>query len=242
MTSLASVQHDPFASRIFERDVFALTCAQHGAALEEALPGVLAEYREKRPVLICAKVPTANVGTVACLEALGFGVVETNVTLKRQVQGAGSLRGACEVGFAVPEDEAGVRAVAGSAFRYSRFHVDPRMDNAMADRFKSEWAGNFFSGKRGDHMVVARMDGRVAGFLQLLQRDGVLVIDLVAVDASFRRRGVAADMMTYAQEHSEGIRSMQVGTQAANTVALRCYETAGFVAAGSSYALHYHNA
>jgi ribosomal protein S18 acetylase RimI-like enzyme len=241
MTAVASLQHDTFASGLLEREVYALSLREYGSRLMEALPGIVDACREKRGVMICTKVPTDQVAAVSYLERLGFGVVETLMTLTKEFVGAGTPTTGVEVGFAEPEDEAGVRALAGSSFRYSRFHMDPQVENAMADRFKEAWAGNFFCGKRGDYMVVARAEGEVAGFLQLLKRDNVLMVDLIAVGEGFRRRGIAAGMMDYAQQKVKGVRFMQVGTQVANMGALACYQKAGFTALASTYALHYHN-
>lgn len=119
------------------------------------------------------------------------------------------------------------------------------MPQATADAIKRAWAGNFFEGRRGDGMLVAEHEGRLAGFLQLLWgNDACLVIDLIGVDPAFQGRGIGRGMILHAARHGTGCgpvpRSMQVGTQAANTPSVRLYESLGFRLASAQHVLHYH--
>jgi ribosomal protein S18 acetylase RimI-like enzyme len=149
------------------------------------------------------------------------------------------------VRFARLSDRDPVAAIARSSFRFSRFHLDPLMPPAVANAIKAEWAANFFTGRRGDGMVVAEVDGIVVGFLQLLWSGiGVLVIDLIGVAASHQRRGIARNMIYYAARHGTGDarkpNRVRVGTQVANTQSVRLYESLGLRLVGAQYVLHYH--
>ena len=90
-------------------------------------------------------------------------------------------------------------------------------------------------------MVVAQLDSKIVGFLQLLYAEGDLVIDLIAVDARFRRMGIAGDMINFAQSTIKGFQRVVVGTQLANVPSIRLYESMGFRAAGSKYIFHFHS-
>jgi ribosomal protein S18 acetylase RimI-like enzyme len=106
---------------------------------------------------------------------------------------------------------------------------------------KAQWAGNFFLGKRGDHMVIAEHAGGVVGFTQLLNTgDDALVVDLIAVDVNCRGRGVARGMIRYAASMWGLGRPLRVGTQIANTVSLLAYQRMGFRIISSSYVFHHH--
>jgi len=193
------------------------------------------------PAFLYAKLPTSDTRAVASLDALGFHVVDTNVTLEREAAPpfAATGRNACR--FARPEDCAAVRALAGRAFSHSRLHLDSAVPREAADRSRAEWAANYFAGARGDHMVVADGDGACRGFLQLLgPAAGVLTIDLIGVDPSARRRGIARDMIAFAAAGLPGIARLRVGTQVANVPSLRLYEALGFRVAETSYVLHCH--
>ena len=196
----------------------------------------------KGPAFATAKLDAAATADVAALEDAGFRVVDMGLTFdtdrpKAEQQGAR---------FARAEDQARVEAIAGSAFRYSRFHLDPRLPKALADKVKAAWAGNWFRGKRGDGMVVAEAGGKVAGFLQLLWApQDCLVIDLIAVDAASARKGLAKAMIAFAHQRGTGDarrpKSMRVGTQAANVPSVRLYESLGFRLRRAQFVLHYHS-
>lgn len=161
--------------------------------------------------------------------------MDTNIQLTRP---AGTVPGQrAPVRFAKPDDAPPVKALAATAFVYGRFHCDPEIGHETAAKLKAEWAGNYFSGKRGDRMIVSEDDQGIGGFLQLLTIGDETVIDLIAVDARCRNKGVARSMIALAA--GDG-RPMRVGTPVANTPSLALYEKLGFRLATASYVLHLH--
>jgi ribosomal protein S18 acetylase RimI-like enzyme len=135
-----------------------------------------------------------------------------------------------------------VVGLARRSFIYSRFHLDKAIPRETADTLKAEWVGNYFTGKRGDQMVVALVDGTIVGFLQLLYgRDKTVTIDLISVDASQRRKGIASDMIAYAEAECGDFKQIRVGTQIANVPSIRLYEKIGFRVTGAQYVFHYHH-
>lgn len=189
-----------------------------------------------------AKVAAVDVSAVQHLVAHGFCPIDVAVTFDGPPPagtGSGSAR------FATLADREAVTHIAGTSFKYSRFHLDPAIAVQVANGIKAQWAGNFFAGRRGDAMIVAEVDGRVAGFLQLLwQQPAVLVIDLVGVSPEYQGRGLARQMVSLAA--SQGIGDgrvptlLRVGTQVANTRSIRLYESLGLRLAEAQYVLHYH--
>ena len=194
--------------------------------------------RPKGPAFLDAKVPVDEFATLICLQAQGFVVIDTNIQMARP---AGELvQERARVRYANPGDALEVKRLAAGAFVYDRFHRDPALGHTAASRVKSEWAGNYFLGKRGDRMIVAEDSAGVCGFLQLLRgEDGATVIDLMAVDARSRRKGAAKSMIALAA-NAPGTGSMRVGTQIANTASLVLYAALGFRIVSASYVLHLH--
>jgi len=196
------------------------------------------------PLFVTAKIHANDVASVGILEKAGFGVVDASLVFSADYLAPGEQT--VEVGFAQPEDEQGVRSLASRAFRFSRFHLDPAIPNDQADRIKAEWAGNFFRGQRGDGMIVARANGMIIGFLQLLwEAGGTLVIDLIAVAPEAFRRGVAKSMVGLAAAAGTGDgRSprggFRVGTQAANMPSCAFYENLGFRLNDAAFVMHHH--
>lgn len=224
---MGAYHSDPWLSGILGRPAYAMD----SAAPAEPLPA--------GPAFVTCKVAGSDSARIGPLCRQGFDLIETAATLKKPVErGDGSALAR----FATAADEAAVRAIAGQAFADDRFHRDPRIDKGQADRIKADWAGNFFAGKRGTHMVVADCDGQVAGFLQLILKNGVLIIDLVATAPQARRRGVGAAMIRFAEYAIPGADTYVVGTQLHNLASLALYQRLGFRLASTSHTLHYHGA
>lgn len=207
--------------------------AASGEDLRRALP--------PGPLFAFAKIPAGDVAAASLLEDAGFRLAETGLVFEKRLGPGDRAAPAQRVRFARPQDEARVREIAGGAFSQSRFHLDPGIPREAADALKAAWAGNFFSGGRGDAMVVAEEDGTVAGFLLLLVAADVLVVDLVAVDAAWRGRGLAKAMLLFAGA-SGPFRLYRVGTQASNPAAMALYASLGFRPARASHVFHYHGA
>lgn len=198
-------------------------------------------------VFATAKVPVDRIGPLRVLEDAGCRVVDVSLGFEaasdRVVREADAATGA--VRHAVPEDAETVRAIAGRAFRFSRFHLDEAIPAPLADALKASWAANYFAGRRGSALLIAEdTAGTVCGFLQVLEQDETAVIDLIAVspEAGGQGHGTALVAALARAPLSTGRppRRLRVGTQAANGPAARFYERLGFRLASATFVLHHH--
>lgn len=188
-----------------------------------------------------AKLPANAVATAQALEDLGFRYVD--IALQFGMSATEFPRDVLKGGVRTAEtsDCDAVADLARRNFVWSRFHQDPFFDCIKANEIKAQWAENYFSGNRGEHMVVAENEGRLVGFLQLLRSgNDDLVIDLIAVDQRARRNGLAAAMVGYAIQAYGPIGQLQVGTQAANADSVRFYQKLGFRLMSTNLVLHRH--
>jgi GNAT superfamily N-acetyltransferase len=191
-----------------------------------------------QPAFIQTKVDIAALRRVEDLVRIGYMLVETGIVLARALGNAPLPPKA--IRFAEARDEPAVRQIAGLAFHCSRFHADPLIANEVANRIKADWAGNFFQGSRGTHMVVAEEGGRVAGFLLLIAKGSDLVIDLVGVAPGAQGRGFGRRMIDFAAAHIREPRRFVVGTQLCNTRSLTYYAKSGFLIESARHSLHRH--
>jgi ribosomal protein S18 acetylase RimI-like enzyme len=187
-----------------------------------------------------SRIPCDRADLAAALGGLGFYVVDTSVRFMKRCEGAGSVRdGRCR--FAAEEDEEAVAELAGKSIECSRFHLDPAFPREIADAIKAEWARGYFRGVRGDHMIVAEVDGRIVGFCQMLDGEsGLLTIDLIAVGAEHRRQGIGRAMCSFAESEIAGAMEIQAGTQLANGPSVRFYQGMGYRLEGATYVFHLH--
>jgi ribosomal protein S18 acetylase RimI-like enzyme len=192
-----------------------------------------------------AKVPTDRVDLVRGLTDAGLYVVDVNVTLGRRPDGTAEGADPYEVCEAQAEHTGDVLEIAGSAFRYSRFHLDPLVPDEVANRIKRDWVESYVRGARGEKLLVALQNERPVGFLAVLAAtDGgrrAQIIDLVGVAPSAQGSGVGRALTTVLlRESVDGCDVVLVGTQAANLPATRMYERMGFVVESTRYVLHGH--
>lgn len=237
--------YDSWLSQILQRDAYKLVVDD--GLIENASSQASNEYHLLRklqsgPVFMYSKVSTASLSASNCLERLGFNLIDTSVVFEKQIAPTYEFVGYCTARFATSEDRDPVVELARESFVYSRFHLDSAIPGAVADAIKAKWVGNYFAGKRGDEMVVASVGETVVGFLLLLRSNNSdLVIDLIAVDGNQRRRGIAGDMIAYAESRCRGCSRVLVGTQVVNIPSIRLYEKIGFRMCASKYVFHYHN-
>jgi ribosomal protein S18 acetylase RimI-like enzyme len=216
-------QRDDWLSDVLGFDAYSVTPVSARAA---HVPG--------RALFTC-RVPADDIATVGALTDDGFHVVDVNVTLERA---GGDGLGDDSVAPATPAQHEALLDVAGSCFRYSRFHLDRVIPRELADRVKREWLRSYVEGRRGIELLSAGSDG----FLAVLEApDGARVIDLVGVAAGAQGRGIGEALVSeFARRHGDGGRTLRVGTQAANVPSLRLYEKLGFRVASATYVLHRH--
>jgi ribosomal protein S18 acetylase RimI-like enzyme len=233
---------DQWLSKILNRPVYRLEVDRSFSERFEEIKREEESVFCSKPVFIHAKVPTEQLLNIQTLEDLGFHLVDTNIVFNKPLSENFNLLGNCEVRFAMPEDETQTVDLAGKSIVYSRFHQDNNFSIETANKLKAEWVRNYFSGKRGQAMVIALAEGAIVGFLQLLiSKDGIMRIDLMAVDAGQQRKGIGKDMIAFAEMNSCGIKQVCVGTQIVNIPSIRFYQNLGFNMAEAHYVFHYHN-
>ncbi len=226
-----SVHYDEWLTEVMRRHVFRVQGSGDASAIETHL-------REQARAFYFAKVATDRVFDVQALAALGFVVVDTNVTFELAAEP--TLVSSVDVGDIQPGEEEATLAIAGSAFRYSRFHLDPLVGLDLAHHVKREWIANYVKRVRGDTLLVARERGRVLGFLAPIVAHGTAVIDLVAVAPDANGRGVGSALCAAFSARYRGMPRI-VGTQIANVPSIRLYTKLGFVLSKSAYVLHLHH-
>ncbi len=239
-----SVRKDEWLSKLVGREAYTLVVTP---SLLEAASGKhsrgYTQFRERqaKPVFMTAKVPVTDRAGVQFLQEHGFRLIDTNLRFEKRAENSTPGSGDCLLRFAEPADRDAVMDLARRNFVFTRFHLDELIPKSTADEIKAQWAGNFFSGQRGDQLVVAVLDNKIVGFTLLLVPDkSEVVIDLIAVNEAHRRRGIAAEMIAFVESQFASSQ-IAVGTQVANLPSVRLYEKLGFRLAEAQYVFHFHN-
>lgn len=232
---------DDWLSEIIGRDTYKLVVDESLVArTKNFFPKWLEQFKGLK-IFIHSKIPTNQLSYAHFLEKSGFNLIDTNVRLNKlsELRKNSKLANNCKLRFTKPEDKKQVVNLAKNNFRFSRFHLDPLIDNSIADCIKGKWVENYYRGKRGDNLIVATVAEKIAGFLLLIKDNQKLIIDLIAVDSKYRGQKIASDMIIYAESLIK-CTELMVGTQMTNIPSIRLYENLGFKMFSSEYVFHFH--
>ena len=225
-----AVHADAWLSEVMARPVFRVDGAGETGELST-------HVKAQQRAFYFVKVPTDRVADVQAIERVGFSLVDTAVTF--ELTNEVSIATSIAVRECAAEDIEAVLAIAGSAFRYSRFHLDPAVGRSLAHHVKREWIANYAKKLRGDALLVAHLEGKPAGFLAALVSHGTAAIDLVAVATDVHGKGVGSALCAAFAKRYAGMPRV-VGTQIVNVPSVRMYIKLGYALARSQYVLHLH--
>jgi ribosomal protein S18 acetylase RimI-like enzyme len=235
------IKEDNWLSKIIGKRAFSVLATESFIELvnfENSIENQWLNSIQNNASFAFCKVDPLETKLIEGLQSIGFNLVDTNVSLENlspQVE----LNSNFEFCFAQTKDKAETMGVAANSFVYSRFHLDHRISNDIADKVKELWVGNFFTGQRGTHMVIAKEGQKIIGFLQIVAKVNHYIIDLVAVSNDYRKKGVAKGLIGFANTNLTDIKSVLVGTQIANIPSINLYEKLGFSFKSAKYVFHY---
>jgi ribosomal protein S18 acetylase RimI-like enzyme len=174
------------------------------------------------------------------LEKQGFQLVDTRVTLRRS--GVLALEPPrARVRPYSDSDFAGLREIARTNHRNTRFSNDGHFPSALCDALYERWIENSCHGQ-ADRVLVAEWESQPAGYITC-QRESSKTgrIGLYAVDEHARGKGLGADLIREAIRwfQSKGISEILVATQGDNEAAQRTYRKRGFLVESVRLWFHY---
>lgn len=168
----------------------------------------------------------------------GFALVETALVLTRSDGRIAEPVVGAEVREASDAEVEEASRIAHDTFRHSRFHSDPCIPDRIARRSRQEWVLNARRQGRGT-VLVALVEGSVAGFLVHRPQEDTSVLDLIGVEPSQKRRGIGRALVAGYLRGSRA-RSFRVTTQATNLESLGLYQATGYRIRDLRYSLHWH--
>lgn len=166
---------------------------------------------------LCVRTEASDARSAAALTAEGWRPIEMLETWRSPIRKWPHYLKPARL--ATPADANWIAELAAESFTHDRLHADELVSKAEADASKAHWIPAAFSDP-GREIHIPR-DGRFA-FLILRGGD---TIDLIAVRASARRRGIASILIRQAVA---GRRlALTAGTQSTNKPAQALYSSLG---------------
>jgi ribosomal protein S18 acetylase RimI-like enzyme len=108
---------------------------------------------------------------------------------------------------------------------YSRFNVDPNIGRKNYEELYTQWIIKSVSREIADDVLVYRIEGQIAGFVTVGQKNERADIGIIAVDKACRGKGIGKTLMKTAENfYFNKLKLIQVVTQKNNLPAIKLYE------------------
>lgn len=123
---------------------------------------------------------------------------------------------------------------------YSRFKIDENIsEDAFYEMYK-QWIDKEISQANTD-IILEMESGEIAGFVSLTKEGELSRIGLVAVNESFRGKGIASKLLKKCDQIAweNGSKKILVTTQFQNIPAFKLYEKCGYEILEKKYIYHY---
>lgn len=222
----------------WDADIFGFPVAQiHGLQISDTTQAALAfravlDWLDKMQVRIASsRLPHGQLRESMFLEDQGFRFVEMVLhpklaNLDRQNLPEDTLA----IEPAEESDLASIVAIAESAFRYERYHVDPRLDARLANKRYGRWARNSYGHPSQRLLKIRDSEQLVAFFVVEDQQDGGVYWHLTAVAPNFQGRGYGRRTWQAMLRHHRTAGAAYVATtiSARNVPVLSLYSRLGF--------------
>ncbi|MBN1276272.1 MAG: GNAT family N-acetyltransferase [Deltaproteobacteria bacterium] len=196
--------------------------------------------------LLIARCSVSELGTAQAMEKLGFLLMDTLIHYERDLITEPIPKDICTIPVRSlgDGDEDAVRNVAAEAFRgyFGHYHADERLDRKKCDEAYISWAFNScVSSEAADEVLVAEVEGSVAGFATLRMKnreegEGVLF----GIAPSAQRLGIYRSFILRGMKWclSKGAVRMSVSTQLNNLAVQKVWARLGFVPCRAYYTFH----
>jgi len=197
---------------------------------DQSLLGVVDWARTEKIACLYALSDADDIATLRRLESAGARLVDIRMTFERRLDGPTPAHGADAIRTARESDIAALRKLAAASHTASRFFADGGFERARCEELYATWIEKSCRGW-ADRVLVAELDGRLAGYVSCHVREGSRgEIGLVAVAPEAQGRGLGAQLVDSAVEWlaERELSRVTVVTQGSNAGAQRLYQSRGF--------------
>jgi uncharacterized protein (UPF0276 family)/ribosomal protein S18 acetylase RimI-like enzyme len=134
-----------------------------------------------------------------------------------------------------------IKQISSLAFKgMSRFYSDKHFSESDADELYIRWVDKLMNNP-DSRILIIRDEGIIVGFTGISIKDGVGVIELIAVDRFYTGKGYGKRLVQqcFSYFKSKNVNEVTVSTQDKNFSAKRLYESAGFRLISKRYWYHW---
>jgi GNAT superfamily N-acetyltransferase len=241
-----SADSAPVDLSAIDEERFGVRIARAPRVARDRLPSILEFCRGHAAAMLIARCPVSDLPAAQAMEQEGFRLMDTLVYYTCALSAAAfpTIDAAVSVRSIRPGEAAEVVRVAAESFRgyQGHYHADPRLDPAHCDAAYASWAERSCASRElADDVLVADLDGRIAGFHTLRcnsREETEWVLGGVAPWA--RGRGVYQAIMVAGLRWgiARGVERMIISTAIANIAVQKVWTRLGFEPTHAFYTFH----
>jgi hypothetical protein len=213
------------------------------------MPGFITSLQKKDIRLVITRTGIENLASVNQLADRGFRIMDIQSvwrsTHRHGPDNPDKIKD-LSIGFATAADVPAFREIAAGSFEgYGHYFADPRLDRTRCREIYPDWAARTLTDPNAaDEVIVARLDGKTAGFLSLKihEKHGNRFAACVmgAVAEAFRGRhifqAILGGALKWQQQHRLGW--TQYNALTGNIPVSRALASCGFRPAEACVTLH----
>lgn len=127
--------------------------------------------------------------------------------------------------------------------KYSRFNVDPYIQETKFRELYRQWVINSVNKSFADEIIVRKINDEIVGMITVKKQSERGQIGLFAVGDEFQGKGIGRDLILCGMHYLQkiGCKEVTVQTQKENMDACRFYEKLDYKTYNEEYVYHYWN-
>jgi len=175
---------------------------------------------------------------IKIIKKKNFKLINYNITFEKSITQTNFHNK--NIRLAKIKDKKKIQNIAFNNFNQSRFSLDKKLKK-KSKLIKSEWINNYFKRKRGDALFLIEHNKVIAGFVLLIFNKRNLIIDLIAIDSKYQRKGLRIKLINFIQSYYyKRFKKIIVGTQSNNKASLKFYKRNKFRIFKTEMVFHKH--
>ncbi|MDH4203069.1 MAG: hypothetical protein OEV87_09250 [Phycisphaerae bacterium] len=209
------------------------------------LKNALEVYSEsKRVDMITASIPAMQMKISFLLQTAGFRLIDTALSVRYENLHAYSDKDSTELSLTpvVPSEMEFLVDMAGTSFHHGRYHMDPRLPNALADRRYKDWISRSFDSRNPQQVLTAKVDGAICGFSVVECGDSRGYLHLHAIGSIWQGKKLGHEMISQSLRYLYTLGAKSVGTKisASNLRAINMHARLNGHFVAADRLLHWH--
>lgn len=220
---------DPCVLLSWDTNHFGINIAryQHSCVTENQAEYAISWCAERDIRCLYYLCPVDDHHSIEIAESYGFRLADIRLDYIRADSADHTVAQSDSTRFCNPTDLPVLQKLARCSFTDSRFYQDPNFTREKVNSLYAIWVAKSLE---KDHVIGSFQDNLLAGFITCETQEQIGKIGLIAVSPERHGQGIGSSLVSVALDYfsNNGVKNVEVTTQARNIAAQRLYQKFGF--------------